>query len=459
MTVKKTLVLVMAILISTCISCSTAEDNPDTSSAITPETALQTYLDSEDGAFAWEVQDSEFSDGLSVSTLLLTSQKWREHTWKHQLTVLCPEEVTYSEALLFITGGAIDEDGLPQWAEPENDLLEALKKVSLQNNAVVSILYQTPNQPLYNDLYEDALISYTLHQYKQSKDLTWPLLFPMTKSAVKAMDAVQEFCLEKDNAAISGFVVSGASKRGWTTWLTGAFDPRVRAICPMVIDVLNMPVQMDYHVTAWGAYSEEIQDYVNLGIAQDVSTPDGRELVAMIDPFSYREKLTMPKIIFLGTNDAYWPVDAVKNYLNDIPGENYLHYVPDAGHDLNGGGQALQALSAFFGQTLQGLDYPDCNWSVSMEGNKATILVDTEDDGSLITAKLWTAASADRDFRDEKWINTDLQCKGAPDIKASISLPLKGFRAFYIELLYTSPSGNPYSLSTRMFVMDPSGVL
>ncbi len=453
----KTLLLLS--LLVTLISCSSSEPEPADSGIVTPQTALKSYLDKEDSAFSWNVEDFESGGSFSVFNLLFTSQQWREHTWRHQLTVILPETVEYNDALLFITGGKLGEDGLPEWADPEDELLEALKKIAQANSAVVAILRQTPNQPLYDDLYEDALISYTLHQYRQSRDFTWPLLFPMTKSAVKAMDVVQEFCLEKKNAPISGFVVSGASKRGWTTWLTGAFDPRVRAICPMVIDVLNMPVQMDYHVTAWGAYSEEIQDYVNLGIAQDVSTPDGQELVAMIDPFSYRERLTMPKMIFLGTNDAYWPVDAVKNYLDDIPGENYLHYVPDAGHDLNGGGQALQALSAFFGQTLQDLDYADCNWSISVDDKKAAILVDTEDDGSLITAKLWTAASDDRDFRDEKWINTDLQCKGAPDLKASISLPLKGFRAFYIELLYTSPSGNPYSLSTRMFVMDTSGVL
>ena len=61
----------------------------------------------------------------------------------------------------------------------------------------------------------------------------------------------------------------------------------------------------------------------------------------------------MPKMIFIGTNDEYWPVDAIKNYINDIPGENYIHYVPNAGHGLGDGQQALTALSAFFGITLQ----------------------------------------------------------------------------------------------------------
>ena len=426
--------------------------------AVSPENALKAYLENGDSTFGWELRGSETVSGVSVFDLELTSQQWREYTWKHQLTIVIPGQVDFSDALLFITGGTLEE-GEPKWAGMDDDLLRGLMQTAQKNRAVVSILHQTPNQPLYDDLLEDALISYTLHNYRETKDPTWPLLFPMTKSAVRAMDAVQNFCLENNGQNISGFVVSGASKRGWTTWLTGASDPRVKAICPMVIDVLNMPVQMDYQVAAWGAYSEEIQDYVDLGIAQDVSTPEGKELTTMIDPYSYRASLTMPKMIFLGTNDPYWPVDAIKHYLNDIPGENYLHYVPNAGHDLNGGEQALLSLSAFFGKTLQNQGYADCAWTVSQADNKVELSVDTEDDGSLITARLWTAASADRDFRDEQWINTDLMCAGVPDLKATITLPLKGFRAFYIELLYPDPAGESYSVSTRMFVMDTAQVL
>ena len=127
---------------------------------------------------------------------------------------------------------------------------------------------------------------------------------------------------------------------------------RVIAIGPMVIDVLNMPVNIDYQKKVWGDYSIEIEDYVKLGIAQQLGTPGGSELVQMIDPYSYRKSLTMPKMIFMGTNDPYWPVDAVKNYIDSIPGENHICYTPNAGHDLGDKKTAISALSALVGLTV-----------------------------------------------------------------------------------------------------------
>jgi PhoPQ-activated pathogenicity-related protein len=104
----------------------------------------------------------------------------------HQLTVIAPAGTPSEGALLFITGGS-NRDGEPNWQDKDNEIFKMLTMVSAKNNAVVAIISQVPNQPLYGDLTEDALISYTLHNFKNDRDFTWPLLFPMTKSAIKAM--------------------------------------------------------------------------------------------------------------------------------------------------------------------------------------------------------------------------------------------------------------------------------
>jgi PhoPQ-activated pathogenicity-related protein len=44
----------------------------------------------------------------------------------------------------------------------------------------------------------------------------------MVKSAYQSMRAAQEFLKEQNIAQLEGWIVAGASKRGWTTWLAGA---------------------------------------------------------------------------------------------------------------------------------------------------------------------------------------------------------------------------------------------
>jgi PhoPQ-activated pathogenicity-related protein len=49
------------------------------------------------------------------------------------------------------------------------------------------------------------------------------------------MDTVTSYVAEKFQHDVSQFIIAGASKRGWTTWTTGAVDLRVIAIVPLVM--------------------------------------------------------------------------------------------------------------------------------------------------------------------------------------------------------------------------------
>lgn len=169
----------------------------------TPANALDKYLSNGDNHYTYEVKDSGKIGNTSTYQLLLTSQKWRGITWRHQLTVMIPSRVQHKGSLLIISGGG-NTNEQPNWSTRDG-LWSPAAQIAETNRSVVAILKQTPNQPLMEGRKEDGLISYTLQQYKNDGDYEWPLLFPMVKSAIRSMDAIQDFAAKRSSLPVEDF--------------------------------------------------------------------------------------------------------------------------------------------------------------------------------------------------------------------------------------------------------------
>src|SRR5690554_6748108 len=85
---------------------------------VTPESALQAYLENTDDSFSWEIHDQHREGNIQLYNLRLISQNWRDQEWSHQLSIFVPDEVEYDGALLFISGGS-NSEGLPNWKKPD----------------------------------------------------------------------------------------------------------------------------------------------------------------------------------------------------------------------------------------------------------------------------------------------------------------------------------------------------
>ncbi|AWW33005.1 phenylacetic acid degradation protein [Echinicola strongylocentroti] len=412
------------------------------------------FLSSPSPEFTVELVDKITSAHQTQYELLLTSQKWKGYTWKHRLVMLVPDQVKYDQAMLYIGGGRL-EDNLPKQRDRDDAVVKGLENLAVDNEAIVAAIFQVPNQPIFDGKVEDEIISYTLHQYQETGDETWPLLFPMVKSVQRAMDAVTVFSKDEIGHTLNHFLLTGLSKRGWTTWLTGSQDDRVNAIAPMVIDVLNMPVSLQYQIEMWQDYSPEIQDYVDLGIPQTSNTPEGTATISMVDPYAYREQLDMPKLVFMGTNDPYWPIDAAKNYWAEIPGDNDLVYIPNVEHGLGNGEIALQNLSAFFEYQCLQQALPQVKMDVKKSGDKHLTVSCNFDDQKPEKIVLWEASSPeDMDFRDEKWKSTTVKHD-----QAKLKLPKNGQKTFYLAYHFISPGGKNFYISSKVIRCDAEGIV
>src|SRR5579871_4435224 len=241
---------------------------------------LKQYIEKPDATYRWRRLGAQHREGVTVTELELTSQTWQGIVWKHRMQVFTPDSVAYADAA-FLTIGADYTYAVHH--------LNAGVGYAAATGMVCAYLYDIPNQPLFDDLVEDALIAYTLVQRLDTGDPEWPLLYPMVKGAMRAMDALQEFCAQESVAAPERFLVGGASKRGWTTWLTAAVDARVAGILPMVYDNLNLLAQMPHQVEVCDTYSEQISDYTKSGLIDRMRTLEGVQLAFAIDPYTYRD--------------------------------------------------------------------------------------------------------------------------------------------------------------------------
>jgi PhoPQ-activated pathogenicity-related protein len=234
----------------------------------------------------------------------------------------------------------------------------------------------------------------------------------MVKGVVRAMDAIQDFLSRQRHLSTVGFVVSGASKRGWTAWLTPAVDARVRAIAPWVYDNLNLEQQMRHQRETWGHFSGQIAEYTERGLPQRLlaGDPGAMALAALVDPFSYRQHLTVPKLITLATNDRYWPLDAVNLYYDALPGERYLLYVANAGHRLEPGRErAVAGLMALVQHTAGRLRLPTLHGDAKAEGD--TLALTLTSDRPPRSVRAWVATAPTRDFREVYWEAFEMQAE------------------------------------------------
>jgi PhoPQ-activated pathogenicity-related protein len=418
---------------------------------------LDQYIKKPEAAFTWNLKDKidKAQTGDRIYDFYFVSQTWQENKWEHQLQVYQPRDVAPNATLfLWVTGGSAQ----PPHVELGMELARKIK-------APVAFLYHIPNQPLLeHNLREDDLIAETFVRYLKTRDENWPVLFPMVKSVVKAMDVLQAFGKQEWNGLIDSFIVSGASKRGWTTWLTAAVDQRVRAIAPVVIDTLNMREQMPRQLKAFGAYSARLAPYSSRGLLPIPETPEGQRLLSMVDPWSYRDRLGLPKLIVNGTNDFYWATDALNLYWNELPGNKWVVYVPNAGHNLQRQDKPaadrltdlVNGLAAFSRHQMDGKSMPSMRWKHESVNGKLRLTIDaTPAPGA---ARLWIATAPTQDFRAAKWQPESVPVSDGRVI-GEVNPPANGYLAFFGELDYEI-DGLKYHLSTQVRTseckLDPS---
>lgn len=426
-----------------------------------PKNALDAYVANQDPAFAWNVDHSIAGPGYHGAVLTMTSQTWLDASkvdkpvWKHWLTVIVPDDVKFTKAFLYITGGD-NTDPAPKTVPAR------FAKMAVETHSVVAELDDVPNQPLRfaeqpdRPRVEDEIIAYQQAKFTKDHNPIDLVRLPMVKSGTAAMTAVQQYLLSDAGGElkVDGFVVSGGSKRAWTTWLVGATDPRVVAIVPIVINVLDVDATTRHHWEAMGYFSPALRDYVENGLIPGAIGSPGLAAVNRIeDPLNYRDRpsMRMPKFVINAVGDEYFPPDNTQFGYHLLPQTKRLRMIPNSKHST-GGTDIQESITAFYDTVLNHRPIPDYAWTVRKDG---AIVVRSKVSPSEV--KLWQATNPKaRDFRvdtiGKAFTSTTLAQRQDGTWVGEVGKPASGWTAYFVELTYPSGDAYPLKFTTEVSV-------
>ena len=401
------------------------------------QTDLDAYVHKDDASFNYVIEKVQEFDGYFVHSIRMNSQNFLQSkdvnktSWSHWLTVIEPKEVKAETALLVISSGDTND--------PMPKAQDALIEIALASNSLVAELKAIPNQPLKFsdesfDRWEDAIIAYTWNKFFLTGETRWPARMAMTKSAIAAMDTIQ-VVFKRNN--VNSFVVTGASKRGWTTWTAAATDNRVIAIIPLVIDMLNIKPSFEHHWQAYGFWAPAIQDYVDMNTMDWWGSPEAEALFKLVDPYSYKDRYQFPKYIINAAGDEFFIPTSSQFYYDQLPGEKHIRYVPNVGHNLNGS-YILEAIASFYISILNSSPRPEYSWNFLENGQ-----IEFTSDNQPSEVKLWWADNpSSRDFRldviGKSWKSKSIKINAEGKYISSIDKPDEGWRAYFVEAIYGS---------------------
>ncbi|CAF3879539.1 unnamed protein product [Adineta steineri] len=384
-------------------------------------TPLDDYVHKPDPVFAWKrIQIFPYSTH-TIHILNMTSQQWfngilnknstsfsSRSIWWHYMIITVPKILKRSQTAFLLISGGSNNNPIPteSWTTD----------VALNTGSVAIELRQIPNQPIQfmadpfnKSRTEDEIIAWTWKTFIETNgsDPYILLRMPMTKAVVRGMDATQAFLRQQEIPVPEHFIISGLSKRGWTTWTTAAVDnTRVIGAIPIVMDMLNIRQNMKSHYRSLAGWTYDFDDYYIENITMYLDNPYFQAMADIVDPYSYFDRYRNTRIYQIqAADDEFFLPDSEDFFWNDLQnatGGSFLRRIPNVGHSITGYNESLISfyLSVYDQQKL-----PLVTWNRTIYDSYAEIIaaVDIGDEHphpiSAVGFKAQTTTGTKRDFR------------------------------------------------------------
>ena len=222
-------------------------------------------------------------------------------------------------------------------------------------------------------------------------------------------------------------------------------------IAPIVFDVLNMEASIRHHFAAYGHFSQAVADFTLHGILPRLGEPEVDALLQVADPYQYRRRVSVPKLILNAVGDEFFLPDSSQFYWDELRGENYLRYVPNANHSMYGT-DVFDSVVAFHWLMVNDRRPPRFSWTRRADGTLQVLPVDQPE-----SVLLWQATNPEaRDFRlailGPAFVSTPIEPDERGLYAARVLPPERGWTAWFLELTYDVGAPKPLKLTTDVVV-------
>jgi len=134
-----------------------------------------------------------------------------------------------------------------------------------------------------------------------------------------------------------------------------------------------------------------------------------------VDPYQYRERLTMPKMVVNSGNDEFFMPDDTHYWWANMPEPKRFLLLPNSDHTTATGIlEELPAIKTFINAVIDNATVPEFTWEI--ENTTGDIIVDVADSEPL-EVNMWHATTCNGERRDFRLINLDKPCECGVDVK------------------------------------------
>jgi len=242
-----------------------------------------------------------------------------------------------------------------------------------------------------------------------------------------------------------------------------------------VFDLLNALPNLDHHFRAFGGWSWAFTPYWVEDVSRYLRHPRAEQFFDIIDPFYYNERLTMPKMIAIGTGDQFFLPTGSNFFFDRLTEPKYKQVFENDDHGLGGHTAVLDHnIEALFVAVSEGRTLPDFTFQRGETETGGFLEVNSPEEPTEIFA--WWADTTDvvceeievgrnvcrRDFRRSTlledtgtlWQRDEVESLGNGRYRVEYERREEdGYRGFFIEASYPGPEGYTHRVTTEVQVI------